>query len=49
MISFGACASSGGPYWDSYAVTKGVDQLVAVDAYVAGLPTSAGGAVGGAG
>ena len=29
VISFGACASSGGPYWDSYAVTKGIDQLVA--------------------
>jgi NADH-quinone oxidoreductase subunit B len=38
VISFGACASSGGPYWDSYAVTKGIDQLVAVDAYVAGCP-----------
>ena len=48
VISFGACASSGGPYWDSYAVTKGVDQLLAVDAYVPGRHP-AGGAVGRAG
>lgn len=25
-ISFGACSNSGGPYWDSYCVTKGVDR-----------------------
>jgi NADH-quinone oxidoreductase subunit B len=39
VISFGACASSGGPYWDSYAVTKGIDQLLAADAYVPGCPS----------
>ena len=38
VLSFGACASTGGPYWDSYSVTKGIEQLVEVHGYVPGCP-----------
>ncbi len=38
VVSFGACACAGGPYWDSYAVTAGADQVMAVDEYIPGCP-----------
>jgi NADH-quinone oxidoreductase subunit B len=38
VMSFGACASTGGPYWDAPTVTQGVDRLVPVSVYVPGCP-----------
>ena len=37
-MSFGACSNTGGPYWDSYSVTKGVDQVIPMRSYVPGCP-----------
>lgn len=37
-IAFGACTISGGPYWDSYAVAPGIDEVIPVAQYVPGCP-----------
>jgi NADH-quinone oxidoreductase subunit B len=38
VVAFGACAIGGGPYWDSYSVVAGADQIVSVDIHVPGCP-----------
>ena len=38
VVSFGACAATGGPYWDAYAVVPGAGEVLAVDLVVPGCP-----------
>lgn len=39
VVSFGSCACVGGPYWDSYSVAKGAQDIgVEVDRFIAGCP-----------
>jgi NADH-quinone oxidoreductase subunit B len=38
VVAFGACAISGGPYWDSYSVVSGAHELIPIDIQVPGCP-----------
>jgi NADH-quinone oxidoreductase subunit B len=37
-IAYGVCASSGGPYWDSYSVLASAAEVVPVSRFVPGCP-----------
>lgn len=38
VVSFGACANTGGPYWDAPTVLPGVDEVIPVAVYIPGCP-----------
>ena len=38
VVAFGECAVSGGPWFESYNIVRGIDQVLPVDVYVAGCP-----------
>ncbi len=38
VVAYGECATSGGPWFESYNIIRGIDQVLPVDVYVAGCP-----------
>ncbi len=38
VVAFGECATCGGPWWESYNIIKGIDEVLPVDVFVAGCP-----------
>ena len=38
VIAYGECATCGGPWFESYNIIHGIDQILPVDVYVAGCP-----------
>lgn len=38
VMSFGACSTSGGPYWDAPTVLAGIGSRLSVESYVPGCP-----------
>ena len=37
-IAMGECASVGGPYWESYSIIGGADEIIPIDIYIPGCP-----------